>query len=175
MIEAAGFTIIAHPNPEDAINLLYVARKTGAAKSEFAADPVEVIRTEVLLEDYARIRAENLAALADAADELDRLAGKRVAIWGAGRLFDSLVLAGGFDPSRLTLLIDTHLAQLMTERHGKELSLPQALSTVPVDVIVIMSRGFATEIVAEVRKLAPNAQIILYADLLARARQAEAA
>jgi hypothetical protein len=38
-----------------------------------------------------------------------------------------------------------------------------------------MSRGFAAEIVTEARQLAPQAQIILYADLLARARQAQAA
>ena len=42
-------------------------------------------------------------------------------------------------------------------------------------MIVVMSRGFADEIVAEARRLAPKARIILYADLLARARLAKAA
>ena len=36
-------------------------------------------------------------------------------------------------------------------------------------------RAFADEIVAEARRLAPKARIILYADLLARARLAKAA
>ena len=37
-------------------------------------------------------------------------------------------------------------------------------------VIVVMSRGFAGEIAAEARKLAPAAEILLYTDLLSRAR-----
>ena len=175
MIEAAGFTIIARPDPDDAINLLYVARKTGAPKDNSAADPAEVVHARGLIESYRRTRADNLAALQAAAAEIDALAGKRVALWGAGRLFDSLVLAGGFNPKSLTLLIDTHLAALVPERHGVKPRLPSALIEQPVDVIVIMSRGFAAEIVAEARKLAPNAKVILYADLLARARLAKAA
>ena len=63
----------------------------------------------------------------------------------------------------------------MADRHGVRLSPPQALAATPVDVIVVMSRGFADEIVAEARRLAPKARIILYADLLARARLAKAA
>lgn len=174
MIEAAGFTIIAHPDADDAINLLYVARKTGAPVAEIAADPVEVVRSEMLVTSYMRTRADNLAALESAAEEIEALSG-RVALWGAGRLFDSLVLAGGFDPKRLTLLIDTHLAALTPERHGVKPHVPAALLDIAVDVIVIMSRGFAAEIVTEAKTLAPNAQIILYADLLARARLAKAA
>jgi hypothetical protein len=73
------------------------------------------------------------------------------------------------------LLIDTHLAALVPERHGVKPVLPSALIETQVDVIIIMSRGFAAEIVADAKKLAPNAHIILYADLLARARQAQAA
>jgi len=175
MIEAAGFTIVAHPDPDDAINLLYVARKTGKAKTVFAADQAQTIHASALLESYQRTRAANLSALKLAAAEINALAGKRVALWGAGRLFDSLVLAGGFDPKTLWLLIDTHLAALVPERHGVKPRLPASLNDQKVDVIVIMSRGFATEIIAQAKALAPNAQIILYADLLARARLAKAA
>jgi hypothetical protein len=128
-----------------------------------------------LLGSYRRTRAANLVALRSASMEINALAGKRVALWGAGRLFDSLVVAGGFDPKSLMLLIDTHLAALVPERHGVRLCLPAALKDQRVDVIVIMSRGFAAEIVAEAKTLAPNAEIILYADLLARARLAQAA
>ena len=175
MIEGAGFTIIAHPDPDDAINLMYVARKTGAARTEFAADLAEAGHARKLLGSYRRTRAANLVALRSASMEINALAGKRVALWGAGRLFDSLVVAGGFDPKSLMLLIDTHLAALVPERHGVRLCLPAALKDQRVDVIVIMSRGFAAEIVAEAKTLAPNAEIILYADLLARARLAQAA
>jgi SAM-dependent methyltransferase len=175
MIEAAGFTIIAHPDPDDAINLLYVAKKTGAPKTEFPADLREARHARELLQSYRHTRAANLSALKSAAAEINALAPRRVALWGAGRLFDSLVLAGGFDPKSLAILIDTHLAALVPERHGVKPALPTALKDQKVDVIVIMSRGFAAEIVTEAKTLAPNAQVILYADLLARARLAQAA
>jgi 2-polyprenyl-3-methyl-5-hydroxy-6-metoxy-1,4-benzoquinol methylase len=83
MIEAAGFTIIAHPAPGDAINLLYVARKTGQPMSEIPADPVEVLRSEMLLASYGQTRSDNLAALVEAAAEIESLAATRVALWGA--------------------------------------------------------------------------------------------
>ena len=175
MIEAAGFTIIAHPDSDDAVNLLYVARKTGSPKDNKAADPAEVAEARKLMESYRRTRAANLAALRAVAAEINGMAPKRVALWGAGRLFDSLVLAGSFDAKSLTLLIDTHLAALVAERHGAKPCLPSALIETPVDVIVIMSRMFSGEIMAEAKKLAPNAQIILYADLLSRAQLAKAA
>jgi SAM-dependent methyltransferase len=175
MIEAAGFTIIAHVNPGDAANLLYVARKTGAAKDNKAADPAEAAEARRIIENYRITRAANLAALKAVAAEINALAPRRVALWGAGRLFDSLVLAGGFDATTLTLLIDTHLAALVPERHGVKPRIPEALTGQKVDVIVVMSRMFTDEITAQARKLAPNAQIILYADLLSRAQLAQAA
>jgi SAM-dependent methyltransferase len=175
MIQAAGFVIVEQPDPKDRINLLFVAKKSGAPEAEIAADPAEVRYAEKLLTSYVETRAANNAALSAAARELESLKPQRVALWGAGRLFDSLVRTGGFDPASLALLIDAHLIQHMANRHGARLSPPQALVEMPVDVIVAMSRGFADEIVAEARRLAPKARIILYSDLLARARLAKAA
>jgi hypothetical protein len=47
---------------------------------------------------------------------------------------------------------------------------PEALADADPGVIVVMSRGFAGEIAAEARKFAPIAEILLYTDLLSRAR-----
>ena len=175
MIEAAGFTILERPDPRDSINLLIVAQKTSNAAAFIGADPMEVARADNLISSYMRTRAVNCAALTNATRELEGLKPQRVALWGAGRLFDSLVRAGGYDPCDLALLIDAHLISHMDSRHGVRLSPPHALSGAMVDVVVVMSRGFADEIVAEARRLAPKARIILYADLLARARLSRAA
>ena len=175
MIEAAGFTILERPDAKDRINLLIVAQKSGKPIAAIAADPMEVARADNLIASYVRMRAANCAALANAAREIEGLKPQRVALWGAGRLFDSLVRTGGFDPSNLALLIDAHLIAHMDSRHGVRLSPPHALSGAMVDVVVVMSRGFADEIVGEAKRLAPKAHIILYADLLARARLSRAA
>jgi SAM-dependent methyltransferase len=175
MIEAAGFTIIEQNDPADAVNVLFVARKTGAPDDTIAADPAEVLQAMRLMTAYQKTRVHNLAALSHAASELNELKPRKVTLWGAGRLFDLLVREGGFDPATLSLLIDTHLKKHMDSRHGVALSLPDAISDANTDVVVVMSRMFADEITADVKRRAPRAQIILYADLLGRARLGRAA
>jgi SAM-dependent methyltransferase len=174
MITAAGFEIIEQNDPADAVNLLFVARKSSIATDGFAADPAEVMRAQTLIARYRQTRGHNRTALAAAARELAALAPRRVALWGAGRLFDLLVRDGGFDPAGLALLIDTHLKKHMDTRHGVTLSTPEDLSS-DVEVVVVMSRMFAAEIADQVRQRAPRAEIILYADLLGRARLCRAA
>jgi ubiquinone/menaquinone biosynthesis C-methylase UbiE len=175
LIAAAGFSIVEQPDPKDAINLLFVARRNGRGAGPGEADPAEVVEAERLIARYRQSRARNLAALAGVARALDRLAPRRIALWGAGRLFDLLVTEGGFDPRQLTLLIDTHLEQHMAARHDVPLSPPEALRQTPVEVVVVMSRGFAGEIAAQASALAPQAEILFYSDLLASARLVPAA
>ena len=177
MIEAAGFEILREPDPADDVNLLFVARKTGAlpfpATSMTFGDPMEVGIAQALLQRYQATRLTNLAALHTAAAAIHALAPRRVALWGAGRLFDLLVREGGFDPSTLALLIDVHLRKHMDERHGVRLAAPEALAD--IDAVIVMSRMFADEIAREVKLRVPNAEIILYADLLDRAKARKAA
>ncbi len=173
MIEAAGFEILREPDPADDVNLLFVARKTGALPFAVTADPMEVGVAGALLQRYQAMRLANLAALRHAAAAIRALAPRRVALWGAGRLFDLLVREGGFDPRMLSLLIDAHLQKHMDERHGVRLSAPEALAE--IDAVIVMSRMFADEISREVRMRVPNAEIILYADLLESAKARKAA
>jgi SAM-dependent methyltransferase len=173
MIEAAGFEILHEPDPSDAVNLFFVARKTGAAGFAVTADPIEVGVAHDLMLRYQATRLANLAALRHAAARIRAMAPRRVALWGAGRLFDLLVREGGFDPRTLSLLIDAHLQKHMDERHGVMLSAPEALAD--VDAVIVMSRMFAGEIAREIRMRVPNAEIILYADLLESAKTRKAA
>ncbi len=175
MIAAAGFEIVEENDPADMVNLLFVARKRGEPTTFIPVDLAEVNAARDLLSRYQVTRRRNLLALREAAAALNAMAPRRLALWGAGRLFDLLVREGGFDPRTLALLIDTHLKKHMTERHGVTLSDPDALSYTPIDAVIVMSRMFAAEIAADVKTRAPNAQIILYADLLAQARLAKAA
>ena len=170
MIEAAGFEIVQQPDERDRSNLLFVARKTNTAPHESAGDRAEAAQAEKLIAQYMSTRARNLMALTAVAAELVRLAPRGVALWGAGRLFDSLVVHGRFNPRQLTLLIDTHLKALVGERHGCVLAGPDALSESQAGIVVVMSRDFAGEIAAEARTLAPHAEILFYSDLIANAQ-----
>ncbi|MDE3113983.1 MAG: methyltransferase domain-containing protein [Pseudomonadota bacterium] len=175
MVTAAGFDIVEPPDPTDRENLLIVACKTDRASAVLSPDPREVAEAERLITAYGAARARNLVALTAMAAELKSLAPRRVAMWGAGRLFDSLVVHGGFMPQMLAGLIDAYLKAHVPMRHGCELKSPDALIEIDPGVVVVMSRGFAVEIADHARKLAPGAEIITYSDLLARARHRRAA
>jgi SAM-dependent methyltransferase len=175
MIEAAGFAIVEGPDDRDPANLLIVARRIDTKGGSFESDPAEVAAAERLLATYQASRASNLIALISVAAEIGALLPRRVAMWGAGRLFDSLVVHGGFQASRLAMLIDAHLKAHVGERHGCAVSAPDELPGIKPGVVVVMSRGFAGEIAAHAKELAPGAEVIFYSDLLARARTRMAA
>ncbi len=178
MVEQAGFTLIQKPDPADLDNLSLVARKDPQKTVPDVADlsdPREAAKAFGLMEAYCLNRVANLELLKDMALKITDHTTRRVAMWGAGRIFDSLVLHGGFDPGKLSLLIDTHLQALVPERHGCTVLGPEALSDESADLVIIMSRSFASEIAAEARIRAPNAEIVFYSDLLAKARPRQAA
>jgi len=170
LLELSGFEILARPDPADSVNLLFAARKSTKRATPLARDDQEVDAALALVTSYVGTRACNLAALTYVAEEIASLAPKRVALWGAGRLFDALVRHGGFQPATLSALIDTHLKAHVPERHGIALFGPESLARPAPDVVVVMSRSFAGEIAQQVRRAAPQAAILLYTDLLARAR-----
>jgi hypothetical protein len=175
MVAAAGFDIVEPPDLSDRENILIVARKSDRGLSAREPDPLEVREAERLIATYGANRAANLAALTAVAAELATLAPRRIAMWGAGRLFDSLVTHGGFMPSMLAGLIDAHLKAHVPARHGCELKAPDDLAGIDPGIVVVMSRGFAGEIAEHAHRLAPNAEIITYTDLITRARLRRAA
>ena len=175
MITAAGFDIVEPPDLTDRENLLIVACKADRGAHIHEPDPLEVAEAERLIAAYGATRARNLSALTAVAAELATLAPRRLAMWGAGRLFDTLVVHGGFMPQMLAGLVDAHLKAHVPVRHGCELIAPEALGEIHPGVVVVMSRGFADEIATHARQLAPQAEIITYNELLARARVRHAA
>jgi ubiquinone/menaquinone biosynthesis C-methylase UbiE len=175
LLASCGFDVVAGPETGDNQNLLFAATKRVPAAETTLADGAEAARARTLLAQFRRTRARNLEALVAVSDELHQLAPRRVALWGAGRLFDALVRHGGFDPASLVALIDTHLSAHMTERHGVRLVAPDALAAAEPGVIVVMSRAFAREISCIAAVVAPRAELVLYGDLLTRARNLRAA
>ena len=64
-------------DPADAVNLLFVARKTGALPFAITADPMEAGIAAALLQRYQATRLANLAALQHAAASIRALAPRR--------------------------------------------------------------------------------------------------
>jgi len=170
LLDASGFEIIDGPDAADRENLLVAAVKRSFAGQPPRANTAAVSESRELIRSYVKARTRNLFLIKQVAADIEALAPYGVALWGAGRLFDALVLQGGFDPKTLRALIDLHLKAHVPERHGVRLSGPEALSAQNPAYVVVMSRAFAGEILATARKAAPHAEVLLYSDLLQRAR-----
>lgn len=175
LVEASGFEIVAAPDIADRENLLLIARKSQTAHRAAERDTREVSASRQLITNYGIARARNLAALTFVAAEIAAMRPKRVAVWGAGRIFDSLVRHGGLEPGSLSLIVDAHLKAHVAERFGCALSGPEELAAARPDVVVVLSRSFADEIARDARRLAPAADVLLYSDLLTQARHKKAA
>jgi hypothetical protein len=172
LLHASGFEVIDGPDPSDRENLLFAARKRGVAARPIARGPREADHSLELINRYVANRARNLAALTKVAAE--------IRVQQAGRARGGPVVRragqhGGFDPKSLTLLIDTHLTLHMDESHGMTLSGPEDLVASNPGLIVVMSRAFAGEISKIAKTQTPHAEIVLYSDLLSRARGLKAA
>ena len=131
------------------------------------------LKAEARIRRYARTRKTNLKALRAAARRLETLCAEGpVACWGAGRLFDLMVTAGGLNPRRLAAVVDRYLHKYVDQVHGTRVLPPEALKQIQPRVVVAMSREYAEEIRAEASRIVPGASVLPWAELMGRAGRA---
>ena len=87
-----------------------------------------------------------------------------IVIWGAGRILDALVESGlGFH--NICWIVDKYTP--LNSVHGVPIHRPRMLREYePVGIIIICSREYADEIKAEAKELCPNAEIIVWSELI---------
>lgn len=175
LLSVTGFRAIAVADTRDPVNISVIAVKAEMPSGVLPADPQEVESAAALISNYNVQRMQNLRALTQVACLIDNMAPRRVAIWGAGRLLNSLIENGGLKPQGLAAVVDKNLIRYASEAHGVKLTAPEELSTIRPDIVVVMSRSFASEIRAEAQVRAPGCEVIAYADLLQRAKTQMAA
>jgi SAM-dependent methyltransferase len=171
LLGAGGFRTRLLVDPRDQVNVTILAVKDTFGTAPVTADAREVESASALISSYHATRMQNLAALVGVARMIDAMAPRKVAIWGAGRLLNSLIHNGGLEPSSLAAVVDKHLVRYANESNGVPLTAPAELANVKPDVVVVMSRSFADEIREEARARVPGCEVIAYADLLARAKK----
>lgn len=170
LLTASGFRPIHVADPRDAVNVTIVAVKADATALPVESNPREVEFATALISSYHAARLQNLAALTTVAGMIDAMAPRKVAVWGAGRLLNSLIQNGGLKPASLAAVVDKHLVRYASDAHGVPLTAPTELTNIKPDVVVVMSRSFANEIREEAQSRVPGCEVIAYADLLARAK-----
>ena len=175
LLTVCGFRAVAIADAQDSVNISIVAVKAEAFSGTLASDPQEVECAAALISSYHALRMRNLSALTHVARLIDGMAPRKVAIWGAGRLLNSLIQNGGLRPQALAAVVDKNLIRYASEAHGIRLTAPEDLTRLKPDVVVVMSRSFANEIRKEAQERAPGCEVIAYADLLEQAKALQAA
>jgi 2-polyprenyl-3-methyl-5-hydroxy-6-metoxy-1,4-benzoquinol methylase len=170
LLVASGFRAVALADPRDAVNITIVAVKADAGAAPIESDVREVESAAALISSYHAARLQNLSALTSVARMIDAMAPRKVAVWGAGRLLNSLIQNGGLKPASLTAIVDKHLVRYAQDSHGIRLTAPTDLANLKPDIVVVMSRSFASEIREEAQVRVPGCEVVAYADLLARAK-----
>ena len=161
----AGFEILRISPPTELSHLTVLLKRYAKQRAAEKPDRSEGERASVLIERYKAVRKRNRIQLSEVARQIEDAEGK-VVIWGAGRIFDTLVKYGQLDPSRISLLVDKNLPAYTNERHGIPVKTPEALADMEPDAIFIASRDFAEEIAIQARTLAPAARLITYSEAL---------
>lgn len=169
--EEAGLSVMWMSPSDDLTNVALLARKEEPITGTI--NPEEPTRARQLVKAYCHARSENIKSLKEVADFIAGTGDEKTTVWGAGRLLNSLMVHGGLDPRSLQGLIDAHLIKHQSEIGGAPLHAPEDIKGMNPDRIVVASRAFFDEIKEQANTLAPDAEVISLADLMARARNGE--
>jgi SAM-dependent methyltransferase len=110
---------------------------------------------------YAKRLENNLNKLPMVANKINEM--DNVVIWGAGRILDALVGAG-LDTDKIEWIIDNYLPLKM--RYNRIIVDAAILDNWCPDTIIICSREYAQAIMLDAETLCPEADIVIWSDLL---------
>ena len=166
LIVSAGFEVVKDGEFIDNENITLIC-KPSVNKSINLKDSDFVKYTTNQLQKYDESFKKNLTALKSASEKLKLLcADNNVAFWGAGRIFDSFVVNGGFEVKSLKALVDKELPKYVKDMHGKKVLYPSELQNIEIDIIVIASRAYEDEIISEINSMNLTSKVIPYQDLV---------
>ena len=169
-LQQAGFHCPEEWIRVDTINISLIATK-GEAGETVPPHPEEVkTQARQLISRYETALRNNHRKLQRAARRLEDLAnqGRRIAIWGAGRIFDALMTEGELDPAAISALLDKRLPDFVDQVHGLPIRKPESIADATPDLVVIMSREYADEIGRELDRYLPGCDRLVFSELMSQ-------
>ncbi len=166
-VRLSGLEVLEAPNADDVTNLTIIARKpVEAVSTAVSARDYEI--NKKLVENYATTLQANQQRLKEGAARLTDYCRKRkVAIWGAGRIYTSIVDIGGFNPSLLCAVVGKTLHQYVQEMFGVAVAPPLTIKEAKPDTVLVASRLYFDEIRQELADIWPSATVLTLDDVLA--------
>tara|TARA_B100000963_G_scaffold217048_1_gene189256 strand:+ start:1870 stop:3039 length:1170 start_codon:yes stop_codon:yes gene_type:complete len=168
LIEMSGFCILEDGVFIDNDNIRIVC-KTGkkTKKVDFRREEKSKLILD-MHEEYSKKLRINYEKIKHASKRISLLCKKkRVVFWGAGRIFDSIVVNGNLDTSLLHGLVDKNLPNFVSELHGKKILFTSEIKNLDPEAIVISSRAYKNEIINEIREYNLDVEILSFDELIA--------
>lgn len=106
----------------------------------------EVAKSVEALRLYQKNRLRALAHLKYIVEYITSFYPKKIAIWGAGRIFDALVRSGNLDVKKIAYIVDSYLPQYRPTIQGMRIHTPEEVDFKTCDVIFIASRDYTNQI-----------------------------
>ena len=163
LITCAGFEIVYCSDNLDTSNISIIAKKsknnrTQNRKSDF-------ISSKQLILSYENTIKSNREKLTELGAYLNNLGvKKKLVIWGAGRIFDTIVKIGGLDPNNVFGLIDKYLADYINNTNGLKIYKPKDFLKLNPDVVFICSREYFNEIKNEIVEISNKVNVLGYSE-----------
>jgi hypothetical protein len=170
-LRVCGFWALSGFPVMDGENITILARGAAAARAQAAVNARAAARSTALIRRYRASLCHNRATLRKSARRIEALAAKRrLVVWGAGRIFDTLVRQGCLDVRCLAGVVDKYLPNFVPKIHGCRLIRPKDLPALRPEVLLVASRSYLDEIRAEAARLVPSCRTLALEDLLRNGR-----
>ena len=168
LIEMSGFSILDDGIFIDNDNIRIVCKpRKNPIKVDFKREKKSKLIFN-MHEVYAKNLKNNYDKIKRASKKISQLCKKkRVVFWGAGRIFDSIVVNGNLDTSLLHGLVDKNLPNFVSEMHGKKILFTTEIENLNPEAIVISSRAYKNEIINEINEYNLDVEILSFDELIA--------
>lgn len=161
-----GWNIVYENDATDTTYITVLASFSGTPNPVHSWDAAAAQEAIAAIHYYIQTKAKNASLLQKAARHIESMYPARIVIWGAGRLFDSLVRVGQLDLQKVHAVVDSYLPQYIQEVNCQKILKPNDVHYDGVDTLIIMSREYASEIVEQAHRLGYHGKVITYQSLL---------
>ena len=150
-IQFIGFKILEIGEDNDDEIILLLTKPSIKEKKEFPNKFLLNQNFENIINNYSELLTKNRKIIKKICEEINFFSSEsKVIIWGAGRIFDSLISIGNLQVNSNILIIDKYLSLYMQQIRGFNIFSPEKLNKCSKDShIFILSRAFNQEIKKE--------------------------
>jgi hypothetical protein len=151
-----GFEVLGGLQDVDKLNLTLVLKKINLSKPYEPIDGIVRAKQNIgWLKEYPHKLQKNRIFLKEIVSQKLKPLGLRqkVAFWGAGRIFDTLIKYGNLESSDVYCLVDRYLAGIVDHTHGIEIRRPEYLRLLEPNVVVILGVSAEANMASEAYKM----------------------